>query len=189
MYSQIYWVSILTILFDSISCNPAETQRLERYLNDDYIEDIVVDVPSDEANYEFANSNYVDSGENNTLSSSVKDYFENVYSDFPYKRDNNRQKKSQVLCRVEKSIHHHTEMGYDFFPKSYVSYSCRPADSIHFADGSSSHQDVCFVNGTRCITIEKEHWFTKHKHNTNCWKPFREVIAVGCKCLPRKHHF
>ncbi|KAL1514291.1 hypothetical protein ABEB36_003571 [Hypothenemus hampei] len=98
------------------------------------------------------------------------------------------KKKSQVLCRVQRAIHYHNEIGHEFFPKSYTSYTCQPVTQP--IDGSPlspvpSH-DSCYVSGNKCITTEKEQLFLKRRKNGNCWSHFIEAVGAGCKCLSRK---
>ncbi|XP_050301892.1 uncharacterized protein LOC126740071 isoform X2 [Anthonomus grandis grandis] len=102
--------------------------------------------------------------------------------DFP------RKKKSQVLCKVQKSVHHHLQPGYEFFPKSYTSYSCQPVSPREAENRAlmGSH-DTCYVTGENCITIEKEQLFLKRRENVNCWSHFIETVGAGCKCLSKKY--
>ncbi|XP_030763033.1 uncharacterized protein LOC115887682 isoform X6 [Sitophilus oryzae] len=160
--------------------------------NDNFIENEMVYSPNSadggdrdiNSNYDFSitDEDILDDDSVNKVSRQISSNFENVIDPSFF-----RKKKNQILCRVQKTFHHHNEAGYEFFPKSYTSYTCQPATTTNIDPTAIASHDSCFITGNNCITLEKEQLFLKRKHNSQCWSHFVEVVGAGCKCLARRY--
>ncbi|CAG9769085.1 unnamed protein product [Ceutorhynchus assimilis] len=98
--------------------------------------------------------------------------------DFP------RRKKNQVLCRVQRAIHHHIEAGHEFFPKSYTSYSCTPVTGSQLEGSVATSHDVCLVRSNTCTTLHLKRFFLKRNQTNTCWSSIVPIeVGSGCDCL------
>ncbi|XP_030763011.1 uncharacterized protein LOC115887682 isoform X2 [Sitophilus oryzae] len=157
--------------------------------NDNFIENEMVYSPNSadggdrdiNSNYDFSitDEDILDDDSVNKVSRQISSNFENVIDPSFF-----RKKKNQILCRVQKTFHHHNEAGYEFFPKSYTSYTCQPATTTNIDPTAIASHDVCFVRSNVCTTLQMKRFFLRRNTTNTCWSDLVSMeVNSGCNCL------
>ncbi|XP_072396588.1 uncharacterized protein [Diabrotica undecimpunctata] len=132
-----------------------------------------------------------------------EDYYETLNENVNYENENyelngnevldTREKKSPAVCTVKKVLRTHPQDGYEYHPKHYHEYECVPVPK-GIIDVDFSDQDICVVQHTECITVEKNLLFARQlmaiPSPTCGMEPHERPVKVGCNCMHHvKHRF
>ncbi|XP_076269736.1 uncharacterized protein LOC143202264 isoform X1 [Rhynchophorus ferrugineus] len=176
---------------------PFDPEPLKNDFNDDLIEDEIEYFSNSQNdnydNYDFSPPNgQLPDGTNIKMAGPLTSYLNGNRNNDENLLDNNvnnmsfqRKKKGQVLCRVQKTIHHHNEAGYDFFPKSFTSYSCHPVTPSNKDVFTTANHDVCLVTSkNKCSSLQMKRFFLRRNSTNTCWSDLISLdVNSGCDCL------